>query len=53
MSTSRFTGVPGVAAPRFVRSSVSGMSDTANVVSATSATVSETPSTAIEPFSTT
>ena len=33
--------------------SVSGISDTANVVSVISATVSETPSTATEPFSTT
>ena len=52
-STSRLTGCPGAAAPRFVRSSVSGISETANATSVTAATVSETPSTAIEPFSTT
>ena len=33
-STSRLTGVPGAAAPRFVRSRVSGISDTANVSAA-------------------
>ena len=52
-STSRLTGVPAAAAPRVVRSSVSGISDTENVSAVTRATVSETPSTAIEPFSTT
>src|SRR5437763_4697056 len=53
MSTSRFRGVPGAAAPRLVRSSVSGMSDTSKPSSSTLATVRDTPSTAIEPFSTT
>ena len=52
-STSRLTGCPGAAAPRFVRSRVSGISDTENATSVTEATVSEMPSTAIEPFSTT
>src|SRR5215210_7867142 len=52
-STSRLTGVPGAAAPRLVRSRVSGISDTENVSAVTLATVRETPSTAIEPFSTT
>ena len=52
-STSRLTGVPGAAAPSVVRSSVSGISETENASSVTSTTVSETPLTAIEPFSTT
>ena len=52
-STSRLTGCPGAAAPRLVRSRVSGISDTVNVSAVTDATVSEMPSTAIEPFSTT
>ena len=45
--------VPSAAAPRLVRSSVSGMSETSKSSSPTRATVSDTPSTAIEPFSTT
>src|SRR3954468_12866817 len=53
MSTSRLTGSPFAAAPSVVRSSVSGISDTENQSPSTAATVSETPSTAIEPFSTT
>ena len=53
MSTSRLTGVPGAAVPRLVRSSVSGMSETSKEASSMRATVSETPSTVIEPFSTT
>src|SRR3954464_8444504 len=53
MSTSRLTGVPGSALPRLVRCSVSGMSDTSKEPSSIRATVSETPSTVIEPFSTT
>ena len=52
-STSRLTTRPGAADPRVVRSRVSGMSDTLKPSSSTSATVSDTPSTAIEPFSTT
>ena len=52
-STSRFTGVPGAAAPRFVRSRVSGMRETVKSESLIAATVSETPSTAIEPLATT
>ena len=51
-STSRLTGRPGSAVPSVVRSSVSGMRDTANDSSSTADTVKETPSTAIEPFST-
>src|SRR4051794_19587015 len=53
MSTSRLTGSPSAAAPRVVRSSVSGISETVKPLASTSTTVSETPSTAIEPFSTT
>ena len=52
-STSRLTDRPGAAAPRLVRSSVSGISETEKPSPSTSATVSDTPSTAIEPFSTT
>jgi hypothetical protein len=52
-STSRLTRVPAAAQPSVVRSSVSGISDTSNVSSSIRAMVSETPSTAIEPFSTT
>jgi hypothetical protein len=52
-STSRLTVRPGAAAPSVVRSSVSGISDTSNPSSSTAETVSDTPSTAIEPFSTT
>src|SRR5581483_2890604 len=52
-ATSRFTVVPGSASPKLVRSSVSGIRDTVKDRSSSSATVSETPSTAMEPFSTT
>src|SRR6185295_15270938 len=52
-STSRFTVRPGAAAPSVVRSSVSGMRETSNARSSTPETVRDTPSTAIEPFSTT
>ena len=52
-STSRLTALPGAAAPSVVRSSVSGISETENQSSPTATTVSETPLTAIEPFSTT
>ena len=52
-STSRLTGAPGAAAPSVVRSSVSGISETENQSSPTPTTVSDTPLTAIEPFSTT
>ena len=52
-STSRLTVRPGAAAPSVVRSSVSGISDTSNAWSSTPETVSDTPSTAIEPFWTT
>src|SRR3712207_5408635 len=52
-STSRLTVAPGAAAPSVVRSSVSGMSETSNASSSSALTVSEMPSTAIEPFSTT
>ena len=44
---------PAPGTPRFVRSSVSGMSETEKRSSSTAATVSETPSTAIEPLATT
>ena len=50
-STSRFTRIPVVASPRTVRSSVSGISETWNQSSPSPDTVSDTPSTAIEPFS--
>ena len=49
-STSRLTVVPGSARPRLVRSSVSGISETVNDRSSRSATVSETPSTVIDPL---
>ncbi len=52
-STSRFTVLPGTASPSVVRSSVSGISETSKAWSSTALTVSETPSTAIDPFSTT
>ena len=52
-STSRLTGAPGSAAPSVVRASVSGISDTENQSSPTPTTVSDTPLTAIDPFSTT
>ena len=51
-STSRFTGRPGARSRSVVASSVCGTSATANASSSSSATVSETPSTVIEPFST-
>ena len=51
-STSRLTSRPGASAPSVVASSVCGTSATANESSASSAIVSETPSTVIEPFST-
>src|SRR5689334_8081995 len=53
MSTSRLTGSPSLADPSVVRSRVSGMSETEKLPSSTSTTVSDTPSTAIDPFSTT
>ena len=46
-------GAPARAEPSVVRSRVSGMSETLKPPSSTSATVSDTPSTATEPFSTT
>ena len=52
-STSRFTGRPGAAAPSVVCLSVSGMSDTSKPSSSTLETVRDTPSTAIDPLSTT
>src|SRR3954453_21765868 len=52
-STSRFTGRPTSAVPSVVRSSVSGMRETENESWSIADTVSDTPSTAIEPFSTT
>ena len=57
-STSRLTGSPGARAPSVVSRRVVGMRLTSNQGSGTSAaltalTVSETPSTAMEPFSTT
>src|SRR6478735_2959839 len=51
-STSRFTGVPGRSAPSVVASSVWGTSAIENVSPSSPATVSDTPSTVIEPFST-
>jgi hypothetical protein len=56
MSTSRFTCSPGVRRPRVVSFRVVGMRATVNAASApsrTSTTVSDTPSTAIDPFSAT
>ena len=57
MSVSMFTRSPTTRSPRVVAVSVSGMSDTSNHdpsgSSPTALTVSETPSTAIEPLSTT
>src|SRR5262249_52544016 len=50
-STSRFTVSPAPACPRLVRCNVSGMRETVNDRSSSSATVSNTPSTAIDPFS--
>ncbi len=52
-STSRLTTVPGAAPPSVVRCSVSGMSDTSKASPEIALTVSETPFTAMEPFSTT
>ena len=52
-STSMFTVSPGLRTPRVVCDKVVGISATTNVSSVTSATVSDTPSTAMEPFSTT
>src|SRR5579863_95059 len=49
-STSRLTVIPGSAWPRLVRSSVSGIRETVNDRSSRSATVSETPSTVIDPL---
>src|SRR5579875_2108999 len=49
-STSRLTVMPGSACPRFVRSSVSGINETVNDRSSRSATVSDTPSTVIDPL---
>ena len=51
-STSRFTERPGPSSPSVVAVSVCGTSATANASSYSSATVSDTPSTVIEPFST-
>src|SRR5581483_10231895 len=51
-STSRLTSSPGSREPSVVTSSVCGMSATAKPSSSTAATVSDVPSTAIEPFST-
>ena len=50
-STSRFTGSPGCFAPSVVARSVSGIRPTSNQSAPTALTVSDTPSTAIEPFS--
>ena len=52
-STSRFTGSPTALAPSTVSLSVVGISPTLNDSSSTAMTVSDTPSTVIEPFSTT
>src|SRR5262249_18729263 len=52
-STSRLTGSPTPLAPSVVSFSVVGMSPTPNDSSVTCVTVSDTPSTVIEPFSTT
>src|SRR5690606_10037923 len=52
-STSRFTVSPGFRIPSVVCDNVVGISATVNVSVVTPATVSETPSTVIEPFSTT
>ena len=51
-SASRFTAWPGRSEDRVVASSVCGTSATAKASELSSATVSETPSTVIEPFST-
>ena len=52
-STSRLTVSPGFAEPRLVRSSVSGIRETVKDPLFVPATVSDTPSTAIDPFDTT
>src|SRR5207244_12558091 len=52
-SVSRLTLSPAASRPRLVISNVCGISATAKPASSTAATVSETPSTAIDPFSTT
>src|SRR5439155_6314417 len=52
-STSRFTGSPTSLCPNVVSLSVVGINPTANPPASTSTTVSDTPSTAIEPLSTT
>jgi hypothetical protein len=51
-STSKFTVRPGAADPNVVRSKVSGISETSNATASTALTVRDTPSTAIDPFST-
>src|SRR6476659_4013556 len=53
MSTSRLTRVPTSALPSVVRSNVVGINDTSNQSWPRSETVRDTPSTVIEPFSTT
>ena len=53
MSVSMFTRSPTALRPRVVTLSVSGISETSNQVSPTALTVSETPSTAIDPLLTT
>src|SRR6185312_453604 len=52
-STSRLTVRPGTAEPRLVRSRVSGIRETLSDSASTALTVRLTPSTAIDPFSTT
>jgi hypothetical protein len=52
-STSRFIRAPAAAPPSVVRASVSGMSETSKPSSSIRATVSDTPSSAIEPLWTT
>ena len=52
-STSRLTVSPGARTPSVVCAKVVGINATVKASGATSTTVSETPSTAIEPFSTT
>src|SRR5207253_11007220 len=51
-STSRLTSSPAVSSLRVVSASVCGIRATAKPSSSSAATVRETPSTAIEPFST-
>ena len=50
-SASRLTSSPGSSRPRVVTASVCGISATSKPSSSKAATVRETPSTAIEPFS--